>query len=178
MQLFRSHGITRNTKLMTKKSQISSYYEQRVLGFNYRMNDLQAALGISQMKRLDMIVAKRHVLQKNYHMLLDNFPIIKPYQDTDNYSSLHLYPIQIDLKKINKNRNKIFEELRNNGIGVNIHYIPIHTQPYYRKLGFKKRDFPNAVSYYTRAISLPLHNKISIDDQRFIIKKLKYSLYN
>ena len=177
MQLFRSHGITRDAKLMTKKSQRSLYYEQTVLGFNYRMTDLQAALGISQMKRLDIFVTKRHVLRNNYNLLLNNLPLIKPFQDQDSYSSLHLYPIQIDLEKTNKNREKIFEELRNSGVGVNVHYIPIHTHPYYQKLGFQNGDFPNAEAYYARAISLPLPSVMSIDQQKFIVKKMKDIFY-
>ena len=177
MQLFRSHGITRDAKLMTKKSQRSLYYEQTVLGFNYRMTDLQAALGISQMKRLDIFVTKRHVLRNNYNLLLNNLPLIKPFQDQDSYSSLHLYPIQIDLEKTNKNREKVFEELRNSGVGVNVHYIPIHTHPYYQKLGFQNGDFPNAEAYYGRAISLPLPSVMSIDQQKFIVKKMKDIFY-
>jgi len=177
MQLFRSHGITRDAKLMTKKSQRSLYYEQTVLGFNYRMTDLQAALGISQMKRLDIFVTKRHVLRNNYNLLLNNLPLIKPFQDQDSYSSLHLYPIQIDLEKTNKNREKIFEELRSSGVGVNVHYIPIHTHPYYQKLGFQNGDFPNTEAYYTRAISLPLQSVMSIDQQKFIVKKMKDIFY-
>ena len=173
MQLLRSHGITRNPNLMTKQSEGDWYYQQVDLGFNYRMTELQAALGVSQMQRLDEFVSKRHILQEKYDLLLDNLPVIRPYQDQDSYSALHLYPIQIDLNSINKSRQQIFSELRENNIGVNVNYIPIHVQPYYCKLGFKESDFPNTVAYYDRAISIPLFSTMSIDQQKYIVKSIK-----
>ncbi len=173
MQLYRSHGVTRDPSLMAKPFEGDWYYQQVSLGFNYRMTELQAALGISQMQRLDDFVAKRHTFQERYDLLLSSLPVIKPYQDKDNYSALHLYPIQIDLDNVDKNRKQIFDELRQNGIGVNIHYIPIHTQPYYQQFGFNEGDFPNSEFYYNRAISIPLFHTMTIDQQDEMLNVLK-----
>lgn len=152
ISLLRAHGITKNSALMSKEAEGDWYYEQIDLGYNYRMTELQAALGISQMERLDEFVTKRHILFKRYNSLLHK-SLNKPFQLPESYSSLHLYPIQV----AEKARKKIFNELRNSGIGVQVHYIPIHTQPFYKKLGFMEEDFPNSVNYYKRAISLPLY---------------------
>lgn len=168
MQLLRSHGITRNPELMTKNDG-SWYYEQTDLGFNYRMTELQAALGVSQMKRLDDFVATRHQLQQRYDELLKGLPVITPYQDKDSYSALHLYPIQLELDKIVKTHVQVFDELRKNDLGVNVHYIPVHTQPYYQSMGFKPGDFPNAESYYSRAMSIPLFHGLSIEMQDQVV---------
>lgn len=169
MSLLKSHGILRDSSRMAKNSGAAWYYQQVELGYNYRMTELQAALGVSQMKRLDEFVAKRHALQQRYDDLLVGLPIIKPYQSPDSYSALHLYPIQLELKKLGKTRNQIFNEFRENGIGVNVHYIPVHTQPYYENLGFKYGDFPNAEDYYSRVISIPLYQDLNIDKQNKII---------
>ena len=171
MQLFRSHGITRNTELMTKEAEGGWYYEQVDLGFNYRMTELQAALGVSQMERLDEFIVKRRALQERYDLLLSSLPIVKPYQDQDNYSALHLYPIQID--KVKSTRKEIFKALRKNDIGVNVHYIPVHTQPYYENMGFKKGDYPNAENYYERAISIPMFQGLTIEMQDEVVNALK-----
>lgn len=165
MQLYRSHGTTRNEKLMTKEADGSWYYQQVDLGFNYRMTELQAALGVSQVQRLDEFVARRHVLQERYDSLLSGLPIIRPYQDKHSFSALHLYPIQINLNKVSKNREQIFNELRDNDVGVNVHYIPIHTQPYYLQFGFREGDFPNSEYYYSRTISLPLFHAMTVEQQ-------------
>jgi len=172
MQLFRSHGITRNSELMSKLSEGGWYYQQVDLGFNYRMTELQAALGVSQMQRLDEFVTQRHTLQERYDSLLSDLPIVKPHQSQDSYSALHLYPIQIDLDSVDKDREKIFDELRQNGIGVNVHYIPIHTQPYYLQFGFKVGDFPNSESYYNRAISIPLFHTMTVEQQDEVLNVL------
>ena len=176
MQLFRSHGITRDQALMSKKADGAWYYQQIDLGFNYRMTELQAALGVSQMDRLDEFIVKRHTLQERYDQLLKELPITIPYQSSLSYSALHLYPIQIDLRKIKIDREQVFNSLRESGIGVNIHYVPVHTQPYYLEMGFKVGSFPVAESYYSQAISLPLFSQLSFDDQDKIISILKTAL--
>jgi UDP-4-amino-4,6-dideoxy-N-acetyl-beta-L-altrosamine transaminase len=173
MQLFRSHGVTRNPRLMSKLSEGDWHYQQVDLGFNYRMTELQAALGVSQIQRLDEFVTRRHTLQERYDLLLAGLPIIKPHQNQDSYSALHLYPIQIDLDSVDKNREKIFDELRQSGIGVHVHYIPIHTQPYYCQFGFKVGDFPSSESYYNRAISIPLFHAMTVEQQDNVLDALK-----
>jgi UDP-4-amino-4,6-dideoxy-N-acetyl-beta-L-altrosamine transaminase len=176
MRLFRSHGISRDKSLMTRDPDGAWYYQQVGLGFNYRMTEMQAALGISQMHRLDEFVSKRHILQERYDLLLSGLPIIGPYQDRDSYSALHLYPIQIDLNKVRKNREQIFNFLVENDVGVNVHYIPIHTQPYYLQFGFSKGDFPNSESYYSRAISIPLFHNMAVEQQDKVIDILRKAL--
>ena len=173
MQLFRSHGVTRDPELMIKKAEGDWHYQQVELGFNYRMTELQAALGVSQMKRLDEFVALRHQRQKRYDELLKNLPVVVPYQDMDSYSALHLYPIQIKTDKVKNTRKEIFEALRKNDIGVNVHYIPVHTQPYYENIGFKKGCYPNAEAYYDSAISIPLFSQMSVIQQDMVVKNLK-----
>jgi UDP-4-amino-4,6-dideoxy-N-acetyl-beta-L-altrosamine transaminase len=173
MQLFRSHGVTRDPELMTKEADGEWHYQQVELGFNYRMTELQAALGVSQMQRLDEFITRRHKLQERYDLLLEDLPIIKPYQDEDSYSALHLYPIKIQKDKLKITRKEIFEALRKNYIGVNVHYVPVHTQPYYENIGFKKGDFPNAESYYKSAISIPLFHTMTFEQQDQVIMTLE-----
>jgi len=172
MQLLRSHGITRDPELMTKQVDGDWYYQQVELGFNYRMTELQAALGVSQMQRLDEFVEKRHALQQRYHELLKDLPIKLPYQSSECYSALHLYPIQLEIEKLDKTHEQVFDELRKNGLGVNLHYIPVHTQPYYQAMGFKQGDYPNAEHYYSRAISIPLYQGLTFDKQDDVIEIL------
>jgi UDP-4-amino-4,6-dideoxy-N-acetyl-beta-L-altrosamine transaminase len=178
MDLLRSHGVTRNPKLMTKAADGGWYYQQVELGYNYRMTELQAALGVSQMQRLDEFVTKRHALQKRYDEMLIDLPIITPYQCPNSYSALHLYPIQLELNKTQKTRVQIFNELRERSLGVNVHYIPVHTQPYYENMGFKQGDFPQAENYYSRAISIPLHQGLLFDQQDIVIEVLHETLYS
>jgi UDP-4-amino-4,6-dideoxy-N-acetyl-beta-L-altrosamine transaminase len=173
MKLLRSHGITRDENLMTEESDGAWYYQQTDLGFNYRMTEMQAALGVSQMKRLDKFIAKRHTLQERYDQLLSELPVSIPYQTNNSYSALHLYPIQIDVDRAKKDRRQIFNELRDKGIGVNVHYIPVHTQPYYLKMGFKHGDFPNSETYYSRVISLPMFPQLCFEDQDKVVSTLK-----
>lgn len=176
MGLLRSHGVTRDPQFMTKPSEGGWYYQQIDLGFNYRMTEMQAALGMSQMHRLDNFVAKRHQIQKRYHELLQDLPLVLPYQHPDSYSALHLYPIQLKLENLAKNHAQLFDELRSSGIGVNLHYIPVHTQPFYQKMGFKEGDFPIAEAYYHRAISIPLFHAMSDEQQDQVVAVLKMIL--
>lgn len=172
MKLLRSHGITRDVKDMSHEPDGPWYYQQIDLGFNYRMTDLQAALGLSQMQRIDEFVAKRHTIAKRYDEKLKNLPLSLPLQQTDSYSSLHLYAIRIQLGQIKKTHQEVFETLRDVGIGVNLHYIPIYHQPYYKNLGFVKGYCPNAESYYSEAISLPMYPGLSEEQQDKVIKEL------
>lgn len=172
MNLFRSHGITRDPSLMVGESDGGWYYQQIELGYNYRMTELQAALGVSQMTRLSEFVTARHVLANRYYDRLAVLPITLPYQLPETYSGLHLYVVRLQLGKITKTHKQVFDELRANGIGVNLHYIPVHTQPYYQKLGFTFGDFPTAEDYYQEAISLPLFHLMSIEQQDEVVAVL------
>jgi UDP-4-amino-4,6-dideoxy-N-acetyl-beta-L-altrosamine transaminase len=176
MALLRSHGITRDPALMTHEADGPWYYQQVDLGFNYRMTELQAALGVSQMERLDQYVARRHQLARRYDQLLARLPVITPWQHPDSYSGLHLYVIRLQLDKIGKTHRQVFESLREQGIGVNLHYIPVHTQPYYQRMGFKVGDFPLAESYYSEAISLPMFQTMSEEQQDTVIAALREAL--
>lgn len=172
----RSHGITRDPAQMMGDTQGPWYYEQVELGFNYRMTDIQASLGESQLSRLDLFVQRRHQLARQYHDMLQNLPITLPWQHPDTYSALHLFVIRLQLSKIKKSRKEVFEALRAAGIGVNVHYIPIHVQPYYKNLGFKVGDFIHAEEYYEEAISLPMYFGLSDEDQDFVIETLRRTL--
>lgn len=176
LELFRSHGITRNTDLMTKDSEGAWYYEQIDLGYNYRLTDVQAALGRSQMTRLDEYVNKRHELAERYNQLLRDLPLNCPFQHKDCYSSFHLYVIRLDLDVIDVTHRQVFESLRDNNIMVNLHYIPVHLQPFYENMGFSKGDYPEAEKYYSEAISIPLYPSLSFEDQDFVVNCLKRSL--
>lgn len=173
MSLLRSHGITREKHLMTHEPDGPWYYQQIELGFNYRMTDLQAALGLSQLNRLDEYVAKRHKIAKRYDDLLQNLPITTPWQHKDSYSGLHLYVIRLQLDNINRTHRDVFEKLREQGIGVNLHYIPVHTQPYYQSMGFRYGDFPESEQYYAEAISLPMHPMLTNQQQDKIVETLQ-----
>ena len=176
MDLLRSHGIIRDPKLMTHESDGDWYYQQIDLGFNYRMTDLQAALGLSQMQRLDKFVSQRHKLTENYNNLLEDLPLTLPWQHPDSYSGLHLYVIRLQLDKIRKTHKQVFTELRKFGIGVNVHYIPVHTQPYYKAMGFQETDLPESIKYYAEAVSLPMFPKITKQQQVYICDSLNMIL--
>jgi dTDP-4-amino-4,6-dideoxygalactose transaminase len=172
MQLLRSHGITRNESEMTKKPDGPWYYQQIDLGFNYRMTDIQAALGLSQMSRLDEFVSKRHEIANRYYELLSETNLTLPWQHPDSYSGLHLFVIRVP-KKNQKSHITIFNELREAGIGVNLHYIPVYLQPYYENLGFKLGHCPNAEDYYAEAISIPMYSALSEDQLQITVGMIK-----
>ncbi|WP_348815916.1 UDP-4-amino-4,6-dideoxy-N-acetyl-beta-L-altrosamine transaminase [Halomonas sp. H10-59] len=176
MSLLRSHGVTRDPKLMTHEADGPWYYQQVDLGFNYRMTELQAALGVTQLERLDSYVAARHSLAVRYDRLLSALPLTTPWQHPDSYSGRHLYVIRLELASINKSQRQVFETMRALGIGVNIHYIPVHTQPYYQGLGFKSGDFPEAERYYAEAISLPLYPTMTETQQDEVVEALRRAL--
>lgn len=173
MSLLRSHGITRDSDQMTHASDGPWYYQQIDLGYNYRMTELQAALGLSQLKRLDLYVARRHQLAERYNQMLAGLPISCPWQHPDSYSGYHLYVIRLQLDKIKKTHLEVFEALRESDIGVNLHYIPVHLQPYYQKMGFKAGDYPDAENYYAEAISLPMYQTLSDGQQDQVVAALK-----
>jgi len=176
MDLLRSHGITRDPTLLTRESHGDWYYEQIDLGFNYRMTEMQAALGVSQMTRLHDFVAKRNSLASRYDDLLKDFPLSIPKQIKDSYSGRHLYVIRLKLNELSLSHKQVFDKLRTNGVGVNLHYIPVHTQPYYQKLGFTFGDFPAAEHYYQEAVSLPLFHLMTIEQQDEVIRVLSSTL--
>lgn len=176
MALLRSHGITRDPQQMTHEADGPWYYQQIDLGFNYRMTELQAALGVSQMERLDQYIARRHQLAARYNDLLATLPVSTPWQHVDSYSGLHLYVIRLQLEKITKTHRQVFESLREQGIGVNLHYIPVHTQPYYARMGFKPEDFPVAQDYYREAISIPMFQTMTNEQQDQVVAAIDKAL--
>jgi len=176
MALLRTHGITPDPAQMTREADGPWYYQQIDLGFNYRMPELQAALGVTQMERLAQYVARRPQQARRYDDLLTGLPVTAPWQHADSYSGLHLYVIRLQLDKIQKTHRQVFEALRELGIGVNLHYIPVHTQPYYERMGFKPDDFPQSQTYYQEAISIPMFQTMTDEQQDEVVQALKKSL--
>jgi len=172
MQLQRSHGITREPDEMTHEPDGPWYYQQIALGFNYRMTDMQAALGLSQLQRLDTFVASRHVIAGRYDEQLADLPLVTPWQHPDSYSGRHLYVIRLKLDQTGKTHLEVFTALRKAGVGVNLHYIPVYRQPYYQDLGFDTGYCPEAEKYYAEAISLPIYPGLSKDQQDRVISAL------
>lgn len=172
LRLYRSHGITREAPRMTHESDGPWYYQQIELGFNYRMTDIQAALGCSQMQRLDEFVARRRYLAKRYDEMLKDLPLAVPYVMPNAVPSWHIYIVRMDFARVKKSKQKIFEEMKERGIALNLHYIPVHTQPYYEKLGHVPKECPEALRYYEEAITLPLYFGLKDEDQENIVKTL------
>lgn len=173
MARLRSHGITRDPAEMTHLPDGPWYYQQMELGFNYRMTDMQAALGLSQLQHLDEFVAQRHTLALNYNELLKDCDVQTPWQHPDGYSGLHLYVIRVHLDPAKLRRRQVFDRLRQAGVGVNIHYIPVYHQPYYAQQGFNPSDFPEAEHYYSEAISLPMYPGLTEEQQKEVVYRLK-----
>ncbi|MGL4735349.1 MAG: UDP-4-amino-4,6-dideoxy-N-acetyl-beta-L-altrosamine transaminase [Enterovibrio sp.] len=173
MALLRSHGITRSPELFENQCDGEWYYEQQLLGFNYRMTDLQAALGCSQLTRLTDFIKRRNVLAQNYHTQLRGLPLELPQLLAQTQSSWHLYVVRLQLEELKLSHQQIFAQLRKLGMGVNLHYIPVHLQPYYQALGFKRGDFPCAEHYYSSAMTLPLFAAMNDGQQQQVIQTLK-----
>jgi UDP-4-amino-4,6-dideoxy-N-acetyl-beta-L-altrosamine transaminase len=168
MARLRSHGITRYAEDMTHVPDGPWYYQQIELGFNYRMTDFQAALGLSQLQRLAEFVERRHEIARRYDQLLAGSMTATPWQHPDTYSGLHLYVVRVAAES----HRQVFENLRAGGIGVNLHYIPIYRQPYYERLGFQREHFPEAERYYAQAITLPLYPGLTHAQQDEVVRQL------
>jgi dTDP-4-amino-4,6-dideoxygalactose transaminase len=186
MARLRTHGITRDPADFVGTADAPSrsasgfgpwYYEQQELGFNYRMTDIEAALGASQMRKVDAFVSRRHELARRYDRMLEDLPLNLPEHDPECYSSLHLYVVRLRLGEISATHKEVFETLRSRGIGVNLHYIPVYRQPYYRDLGFAGGDFPESEKYYSEAISLPIHAGLTEDEQVAVVDALRESVH-
>ena len=175
MRLLRSHGITRDVNNDNKKNK-PWYYEQVSLGFNYRMSDIQAALGVSQLGKIDSFIEKRNQIFSKYIDLLSSTDIQLPFTGKDYYSANHLFVIRIKLDKTNRKHYEVFKYLLDNNIGANLHYIPIYRQPYYNSFGYKKTDFPESEKYYKEAITLPIYPELRDDEVEYIVDMLKNSL--
>ncbi|MDC0478233.1 UDP-4-amino-4,6-dideoxy-N-acetyl-beta-L-altrosamine transaminase [Flavobacteriaceae bacterium] len=169
---YRSHGITRHESEMTKKSDGPWYYQQIELGFNYRMTDINAALGLSQLNSLDEFISKRHAIALKYDLAFADKPLIIPYQHQDNYSSYHLYIIRIKNTTDGLNKLNLFNNLRELGILVNLHYIPVYQQPFYHEIGYNSEDYPESEKYYEEALSLPIHTLLTVGEQDFVIENV------
>jgi len=175
MARLRSHGITRYAEDMTHAPDGPWYYQQIELGFNYRLTELQAALGLSQMNRLDQFVAERHVLVNRYNKMMANTNFVLPWQHPDTYSSFHLYIVRLPACLGALSHKEAFENLRSGGIGVNLHYIPVYKQPYYEAMGFNSDQFPESDRYYSEAISLPLFPGLTEKEQQEVVQQLTRS---
>lgn len=176
MARFRSHGITRDAATFERKDEGPWYHEQHDLGFNYRITDLQAALGASQMDRLDAFVSKRHEIAARYDVLLADLPVVTPFRRQDTYSAFHLYVIRVPARPGKPGRRAVFESMSAAGIGVNVHYFPVHRQPYYQAHGHADSSFPESESYYDEAITLPLYPGLSAADQDRVVAALRAAL--
>lgn len=173
LRRLRSHGITGDPAQMEVPDTGLWYYQQLELGFNYRMTDLHAALGLSQLARLDAFVARRRQLVARYETLLDGLALTLPVAQPGAESAWHLYVVRLQLSRITLSQSQVFEALRAAGLGVNLHYIPVHLQPYYREQGFRDGDFPQAERYFTEALSLPLYPDLTDEEQEEVVEHLR-----
>ena len=176
MMMLRTHGITSIRKNFVISSPSPWHYEQQLLGFNYRMNDIEATLGRSQLKRLDEFIEKRNYLAHRYNNLLRDLPIKLPMIRNENYSAFHIYVVLLELEQISKTHQDVFEGLRKRGIGVNVHYAPVHLHPYYRELGFTEGQYTEAESFATSAITIPLYSQLTEEQQNYVIESLTEEL--
>jgi UDP-4-amino-4,6-dideoxy-N-acetyl-beta-L-altrosamine transaminase len=177
MRLVRSHGISSSKEDMSARPECEIWnYQQIDLGFNYRMTDLQAALGLSQMQRLDLFVKQRHEIAKRYDLLLADLPVVTPWQHSDSYSGLHLYVIRLKLAEINKTQRQIYNAFYAADVGVNVHYIPVYRQPYYEKMGFEAGYCPYAEQYYSEVVSIPMYVGLTSEQQDFVVQSLHWAL--
>jgi UDP-4-amino-4,6-dideoxy-N-acetyl-beta-L-altrosamine transaminase len=176
LRLLRSHGMVRDAAQFTGEEQGPWVYEQQELGFNYRMTEIQAALGLSQLQRLEQLQVRRLELADRYDRLLADLPLLLPARVPGRTSAWHLYVVEIDDTRSKAPRRDVFERMRAAGIGVNVHYIPIHTQPFWRARGFAAGDFPLAERYYRRALSLPLHPALTHEEQQYVVDTLRAAL--
>lgn len=178
LELYRSHGVTRDPTEMDRAPDGPWYYQQIALGYNYRLTDLQAALGLSQAGRIDEYVTRRHALARRYDALLATLPVRLAWQHPDGYSGLHLYVVRVPQSPSRTSHRRVFEVLRERGIGVNLHYIPVHTQPHYKRFGYCDEDFPNAMRYYAEAISLPMYATLSEAQQDKVVLALEKAMHS
>ena len=177
LRRLRTHGITNDKALMQPRSDNEIWnYQQIELGFNYRMTDIQAALGLSQMQRLGEFVQRRHEIATRYDDVLKTLPVITPWQAPEIYSSYHLYPIRIRQEECNKTQRQVYDALWQNDVAPNLHYIPVHRQPYYEKLGFKAGDFPEAEQFHREVISIPMYPTLEPNQQAAVIAVLAKAL--
>lgn len=176
MTLLRSHGITRDASRMTHAPDGPWYYQQIDLGFNYRMTDLQAALGRSQIDRLEEFVATRHEIARRYDELLAGLPLTTPWQHPDGYSGLHLYVVRLKLEQLQRSRAQVFDSLKSKGVGANVHYIPVYLQPFYEGLGFRAGHCPEAEHFYQEAVSLPMFPALTPQQQQHVVAALRSAL--
>jgi UDP-4-amino-4,6-dideoxy-N-acetyl-beta-L-altrosamine transaminase len=172
MRMLRTHGITRDSADLQRTDQGAWYYEQQCLGLNYRMTDMQAALGLSQLTHLDAWIARRHAIADTYDAGLAGLPLVLPGRPPGSRSALHLYAVQIEPFGPTPDRRVVFERLRAAGVGVNVHYIPIHLQPDYEALGFRAGQFPSSEAYYARCLSLPMYAALTKSDQQLVIRAM------
>ncbi|MCT4621492.1 MAG: UDP-4-amino-4,6-dideoxy-N-acetyl-beta-L-altrosamine transaminase [Marinisporobacter sp.] len=180
--LFKTHGITKDPKGFHNSQEGNWYYEQHLLGYNYRMSDLQAALGISQLSKLNHFIKRRHEIASRYNQAFSQNQwkekLTIPYQAKNTRSSFHIYVIKLNLSKIGRSRKDLFDTLRKFNIGVNVHYIPVYYHPYYQKLGYRKGICPIAENFYEEIITLPIHPSMTDEDVEYIIKSVKYAINN